>query len=126
MAMIRITQQGDFSKTLGFLKKLSKAQVLKILNRYGQLGVDALRAATPKRTGKTAESWGYEINANGSYAQIVWSNSNENQGRYIAVLIQYGHGLPQGGYVAGIDYINPAMRPVFEQIANEVWLEVIS
>jgi len=88
------------------------------------MGVDALRDATPKDTGKTADSWGYEIIVNNGSASIVWTNSNQNHGVYIAVLIQYGHATRGGGYVQGRDYINPAMRPVFDKIANDAWLEV--
>lgn len=124
---IVISHKGDFSKTLRFLRKLRSKKFYDKLNKYGQMGVDALAAATPKRTGLTAGSWTYELHISGMSAEIVWSNTNVNNGYfYVAVGIQYGHGTRNGGYVAGIDYINPAMRPIFEQLANEVWLEVIS
>ena len=125
-SMITITHKGDFSKTYKFLQKVHSKKFYKALEKYGQMGVDALRDATPKDTGKTADSWGYQINTTSDGASIVWTNSNQNRGVYIAVLIQYGHGTRNGGYVQGRDYINPAMRPVFDKIANEVWLEVIS
>ena len=125
-SMITITHKGDFSKTYKFLQKAHSKKFYKALEKYGQMGVDALRDATPKDTGKTADSWGYQINTTSDGASIVWTNSNQNRGVYIAVLIQYGHGTRNGGYVQGRDYINPAMRPVFDKIANEVWLEVIS
>lgn len=124
---IIISHKGDFSKTLRFLHKIRSKKIYDKLSKYGQMGVDALAAATPKRTGTTAASWTYEVHIGGSSAEIVWSNTNVNNGYfYVAVGIQYGHGTRNGGYVQGIDYINPAMRPIFEQIANEIWLEVIS
>lgn len=126
MALINITQKGDFSKTTRFLTKVRSMKYHAILDKYGKLGVNALRNATPKDTGKTADSWDYTINVNDDSATVYWTNSNQNKGRYIAVLIQYGHGMPNGGYVKGYDYINPAMRPIFDQIANDAWLEVTS
>lgn len=124
MALITISNKGDFSKTIRFLQKASEIRFNKILNKYGQIGVDALREATPKDTGKTAESWSYTINVGIDSATINWTNSNQNKGLYIAVLIQYGHGLKGGGYVQGYDFINPAMKPIFEDMANELWREV--
>lgn len=128
MSLVKITHKGTFSKTFQFLRRSSviNSLLMKKLAKYGQKGVDALMQATPKRTGKTAESWGYEIHSGKDTVEIVWTNSNNNHGVYIAVLIQYGHGTRNGGYVQGIDYINPAMKPVFEEIANSAWLEVIS
>lgn len=123
---IIITHKGSFSKTLRFLQKIRERKFLERAKEFGQLGVDALREATPKDTGLTAESWDYEIRQGATTFTITWTNSNQNKGLYIAVLIQYGHGLKGGGYVQGRDYINPAMRPIFESIANELWLEVIS
>ena len=124
--MIRITTKGDFNNTFRFLNKMSKFQINKILEKYGQMGVEALRSATPIDSGKTAESWGYEISVGKEGATIYWTNTNQNKGVYIAVILQYGHGTGTGGYVQGIDYINPAIRPVFDKIAEEAWLEVIS
>lgn len=126
MALITISNKGDFSKTIRFLQKASEIRFNKILNKYGQIGVDALREATPKDTGKTAESWSYTINVGIDSATINWTNSNQNKGLYIAVLIQYGHGLKGGGYVQGYDFINPAMKPIFDEIAEAAWMEVIS
>ena len=123
---IVFTQKGDFKKTFKFLFKLQNREFLQKIDQYGQMGVEALANATPKRSGKTAESWTYEIHYTGSSVEIVWINTNENKGRNIAVLIQYGHGTRNGGYVQGIDFINPAMAPVFEEIADNVWQEVIS
>lgn len=123
---IVITHKGDFTKTFRFFRKLRSKKFYDKLSKYGQLGVDALKEATPRDTGKTADSWGYVVNITGTTATITWTNSNNNHGVYIAVLIQYGHGTRGGGYVQGRDYINPAMRPVFDKIANDVWLEVVS
>ena len=124
--MIRITTKGDFNNTFRFLNKMSKFQINKILEKYGRMGVNALASATPVDSGKTAESWGYEISVGKEGATIYWTNTNQNKGVYIAVILQYGHGTGTGGYVQGIDYINPAIRPVFDKIAEEAWLEVIN
>ena len=125
-SLIRITTKGDFNNTFRFLNKMSKFQINKILEKYGKMGVSALASATPVDSGKTAESWGYEISIGKEGATIYWTNTNQNKGIYIAVILQYGHGTGTGGYVQGIDYINPAIRPVFDKIAEEAWLEVIS
>ena len=124
--MIRITTKGDFNNTFRFLNKMSKFQINKILEKYGQMGVEALRSATPIDSGKTAESWGYEILIRKEGATIHWTNTNQNKGVYIAVILQYGHGTGTGGYVQGVDYINPAIRPVFDKIAEEAWMEVVN
>ena len=125
-SLIRITTKGDFNNTFRFLNKMSKFQINKILEKYGRMGVNALASATPVDSGKTAESWGYEISVGKEGATIYWTNTNQNKGVYIAVILQYGHGTGTGGYVQGIDYINPAIRPVFDKIAEEAWLEVIN
>lgn len=124
--MIQITTSGDFHNIEKFLNVMKKKDYLKVLNEYGRIGVSALQNATPKRTGKTAQSWDYEIISNNGSDAIVWTNSNENKGVNIAVILQYGHGTRNGGYVAGIDYINPALKDVFNQLAEEVWREVTS
>lgn len=122
--MIVVKHSGNFDKTERFLKKMSKGDIFKSLDRYGQKGVSALAAATPRDSGKTASSWSYEVQmGSGSYS-IIWSNNNTNKGVNIAVILQYGHGTRNGGFVQGRDYINPAMRPVFDQIAEEAWKEV--
>ena len=124
VAMIQIKHSGNFNKTENFLNRMKNFNIQQILRKYGEKGVEALAAATPVRSGETASAWGYEIlGGNGSY-QIVWTNSNINQGYPIALLIQYGHGTGTGGYVQGIDYINPALRPIFEQLASDAWKEV--
>ena len=125
-SLIRITTKGDFNNTFRFLNKMSKFQINKILEKYGQMGVEALRSATPVDSGRTAESWGYEISVGKEGATIHWTNTNQNKGVYIAVILQYGHGTGNGGYVQGIDYINPAIRPVFDKIAEEAWMEVVN
>ena len=124
--MIRIVTKGDFNNTFRFLNKMSKFQINKILEKYGQMGVEALRSATPIDSGKTAESWGYEISVGKEGATIHWTNTNQNKGVYIAVILQYGHGTGTGGYVQGIEYINPPIRPVFDKIAEEAWMEVVN
>lgn len=122
--MIRVRQKGSFGKTENFLNRVAHINYLAILNRYGKEGVDALAAATPVDTGKTAASWYYEIvGTNGAY-KIFWSNSNVVDGVPIAILIQYGHGTKNGGYVQGHDYLNPALKGIFERIANAAWKEV--
>lgn len=123
--MIRVVQRGNFSNTEKFLSKAQKVNIRHILEKYGMMGVDALSVATPYRTGKTASSWGYDISIQDGKLTISWTNSNVNKHVNIALILQYGHGTRNGGYVEGIDYINPAMRPVFKKIANEAWNEVV-
>lgn len=105
---------------------MQSGDLYKKLDELGQRGVEALSAATPKRTGRTAASWGYEIKKGRGHATLAWTNSNFNDGEQIAVLIQYGHGTGRGTYVQGVDYINPAMRNVFQEIADEIWEEVVN
>lgn len=124
MSMIEFSMKGSFDKTFAFLKRNRKLN-LRDFEKFGQMGVDALREATPKDTGLTADSWYYEItNDNGKLA-IQWLNSNVVNGWCnIAIILQYGHGTGTGGYVEGIDYINPALRPIFDKIAKHAWEEV--
>lgn len=122
--MIVIEHHGNFSKTDAFLMRASKHAYTKILGKYGQMGVDALAAATPSESGKTANSWGYEITADHGDYSIIWTNSNVNDGVPIAIILQLGHGTGTGGYVQGRDYINPALQPIFDQIAEKAWREV--
>lgn len=105
---------------------MSSGDIFNTLERFGAIGVNALAAATPTETGATASSWYYEIKRDGRSYSIIWGNSNVVDGRPIAVLLQYGHGTGTGGYVQGRDYINPALRPIFDQIANEAWRAVTS
>lgn len=124
--MIKLTSKGDFNNTFRFLKKMSTFKVEKILHKYGKMGVSALASATPTDTGKTADCWEYEVVVEQGRVTIHWSNSNQNKGVYIAVILQYGHGTGTGGYVQGIDYINPAIRPIFDKIVEEAWAEVVN
>lgn len=121
--MIVLKNKGDFSKTTNFLKKITKLDYKSILSKYGKMGVDALAKATPIDTGLTASSWSYEIVEDDGGATIYWKNSNVVKGVSIAVILQYGHGTGTGGYVEGIDYINPALRSIFEGIADDAWKE---
>lgn len=124
--MLYVTSQGDFSKTQKFLAKLARPNIIERLKAYGSMGVDALSAATPKDSGKTAGSWGYEVRQSGKTYSIVWTNTNVVQGVPIAVILQYGHGTGTGGYVKGRDYINPAIQPIMNRIAEDVWKVVSS
>lgn len=122
--MIKFKHRGRFEKSDRFLTKNKKLNIRHLLDRYGSIGVELLSANTPKDTGLTASSWSYKIiQSNGSSA-IQWTNSNVSGGYHIALLLQYGHGTRHGAYVQGIDYINPALRDVFKQLADEVWKEV--
>lgn len=124
MSVITFKHRGNFNNTERFLKRAKKKEYLKILNRYGAIGVSALAGATPTRTGKTASSWTFEVELGSSQSKITFLNTNENKGVNIAIILQYGHGTGTGGYVAGRDYINPAIQPVFDRIAEDVWKEV--
>lgn len=122
--MIRFRHKGDFARTERFFAAAKDAAYLKVLDKYGQAGVEALASATPKDSGETAASWGYEIAQTGSGYALYFTNSNVHQGVNIAVILQTGHGTGTGGYVRGIDYITPAVRPIFEKLANDAWREV--
>ena len=127
MQTITFHHNGDFSKTDKFLARLSEVVTGKsMFDKYGERGVEALREATPRDTGETANSWTYDVQNTKDGTTITWSNSHVNKGVNIAMILQYGHGTRQGGYVKGIDYINPAIKPIFEQMANEAWTEVTS
>lgn len=123
---IFLKTRREGSKTEDFIKRIQQLHIEEILRKYGEIGVQALMSATPVDSGLTASSWGYEIEKNGDIWSIHWTNSNINDGVNIAVILQYGHGTGTGGYVSGQDYINPAMSPIFEQIANDAWKEVTS
>ena len=122
--IIVFKQKGNFKRTRKFLKRCSNLQLDDLLDQYGKEGVEALARATPKDTGKTAASWSYAVHKSDGRITITWSNSNIVDGVPIAVILQYGHGTRNGGYVEGVDYINPAMRPIFERIAQRAWGEV--
>lgn len=122
--MITIESQGDWKLTRNWFDRMTKLDLALIMNQFGKEGVSALKAATPSRSGETAASWNYEVTRKGNNWKITWTNSHVNKGANIAVLIQYGHGTRNGGYVVGRDYINPAIRPVFDKIAAKAWKEV--
>ena len=122
--MIKFKSKGDFSKTISYMNKASKAIDLSILDKYGKMGVAALAAATPVDSGKTSKSWRYEISRTSKSATITFLNSNIQNGVPIAIILQYGHGSRNGGYVQGQDYINPALEPVFKRLSDEAWKEV--
>jgi hypothetical protein len=125
--MITINVPGDFSKTDNFLAYLQKGDFYKSVEALAERGVQALAAATPSDTGIAADSWSYEIVTSVGKVTIWWTNNNvDSEGTPIAVLVQYGHGTGTGGYVQGRDFINPAILPIFDQIADEVWKEVSS
>lgn len=121
---ISVGSSGSFNSSLTFLKKASNSSIYLELNRYGQMGVAALAKATPRDTGLTAESWEYKITKSRTGWAIAWYNENEKDGANVAIMLQYGHGTGTGGYVSGYDYINPAIKPVFDKIADEVWKKV--
>lgn len=122
--MIKFKQKGDFSKLTKFLEKTKEAVKLEDLDQFGKAGVSALASATPVETGLTANSWYYKIERDNGSATISFHNSNIQNGVPIAIILQYGHGTRNGGWVQGRDYINPAIQPIFDQIANEAWKEV--
>jgi len=123
--MIVFKQTGDFSKLTGYLNKTKNSINTKELDKYGQMGVEALKSATPVDSGKTADSWTYSIYYNKNESvRIVFSNTNVVDGVPVAILLQYGHGTKNGGFVQGRDYINPAIQPVFDKIAKSAWEEV--
>lgn len=123
--VIIFRQKGNFKNTERFLKRASRFNLEQILDRYGREGVKALQEATPKDTGLTANSWYYKVTKTSERITITWSNSNIQNGVPIAVILQYGHATRNGGYVEGIDYINPAMKPIFDRIAARAWEEVM-
>lgn len=122
--MIGIRQKGNFSKTEKFLKKSFGRNYINVLEKFGQQGVSALSAATPIDSGVTATSWSYEIIQNKENISVIWKNSNVQKNVNIALILQYGHGTRNGGYVSGRDYINPALRPIFDKMADAAWKEV--
>lgn len=123
---VKFEVSGGFTKTERFLNRMKRREYLNVLDEFGRDGVQALRNATPVDSGATAEAWDYEIKRTCNYTEIVWTNSNINDGVPIAVILQYGHGTGTGGYVQGRDYINPAIRPIFDKIAEKAWKVVTS
>jgi hypothetical protein len=122
--MIRFKHRGNFNKIEKFLIRMSGAEYLNVLNKYGGIGVDALASATPVDSGETAKSWDFVIERGRGKTIIYWINTHVNDGVSIAIILQYGHGTGTGGYVQGRDYINPAIGPIFDKIAEDLWKEV--
>lgn len=123
--MISLTSKGDFRKTEKFMKNARTKKLMSILKQYGEEGVAALMVATPLDTGRTASLWRYEIKIENNCIRLVFHNDNIQNGVPIAIILQYGHGTGTGGWVEGRDYINPAIQPVFDKIANSAWKEAI-
>ena len=123
--MIEVRGEGSFSKIEKLLQTITGGRYLtRVLNRYGELGVRALASATPKDTGETSSRWSYEIEETDSGIAIYWTNDNAPRNVSVAMLLQYGHATRNGGYVEGIDYINPALRPIFDALTDQAWKEV--
>lgn len=122
--MITFRQKGDFSKLTRYLERIKEAAKIGDLDKYGREGVAALASATPVDTGKTASSWNYKIERKNGSVAITFNNTNINNGVPIAIILQYGHGTRNGGWVEGRDYINPAIQPIFDKIAESAWREV--
>lgn len=122
--MIRFRQKGDFSKLTRYFEKIKHIAKIADLDKYGREGISALSSATPVDTGLTASSWDYKVEYRDGGASITFTNSNIQNGVPIAIILQYGHGTGTGGWVEGRDYINPAIQPIFDKIANDAWKEV--
>lgn len=122
--MVTFKMKGDFSKVTNFLEKARESIKLGKLDKYGRAGVSALSSATPVDTGLTANSWKYEIKQGDGYVVLEFHNTNFNKGVPIAMVLQYGHGTRNGGWVEGRDYINPAIQPIFDKLVQDAWKEV--
>lgn len=122
--MVKLETSGSFKRTFDFFDRMQRKTMYKKLEKYGEEGVAALSSATPVDTGLTAASWGYEIKMTNDRVRISWWNTNINEGVPIALIIQYGHATGNGGWVEGVDYINPALKPIFDEIEKKVWREV--
>lgn len=122
--MVKFKHKGDFSKTINYLGKVSKPVRLSALDKYGRQGVEALKSTTPIDTGETANSWYYKVTNEGGITKISFCNRNIQNGVPIAIILQYGHGTRNGGWVEGRDYINPAIQPIFDKITDDAWKEV--
>lgn len=123
--MFKVTSKGDYKNFINSLKGIEHGDHYKNLERFGKIGVDALSAATPKDSGLASSSWGYRVFQNDKVSGIDWYNDNIEEGASVILLRQYGHGTGTGGYVAGLDFINPAIKPIFDQIEADVMLEVM-
>ena len=123
---ISVTQKGNFKKTNRFLHNIIEHHYTNRMRYYGELGVEELRRATPQDSGETAKSWSYEIVEEKGTTSIYWKNDHYNNGVNIAIILQYGHATRNGAWVEGTDYINPALKPIFDRMAQEAWKEVVS
>jgi hypothetical protein len=127
MSSFKLESSGSFSSLENFLTKMSRGEIFKVLKKYGKEGVDALSKNTPLDSGDTRNAWDFEVTNTRRSHTITWTNDHKTaDGEPIAIILQYGHGTGTGGYVQGRDYINPAMRPVFDNIAEKVWKAVTS
>lgn len=124
ITLIQIKATGNFDKSFSYFRRLLQLKDKNKFEEFGRKGLEALKAATPIDSGKTAESWNYSVSVDRKGATITWYNNNVNDGFNVAIGIQYGHGTNNGGYVQGRDYINPAIRPVFDELAGDLWREV--
>lgn len=124
IAVIKIRHKGNFNRFERFSNRMLKRDYLNILSEYANRGVAALKAATPSESGKTADSWDYEIESKDGSTTIWFTNSNENDGVNVAILLIYGHGTKNGSYVQGIDFVSPALEPVFQDLSYQMWKEV--
>lgn len=123
--MIKLKARGNFMNTMRFLKNAKESNIYSILEKYAYEGIAALQDATPKRTGLTSRSWSFEIQKQSTGYSIFWNNDNIQSGVNIALIIQLGHATSRGAYVTGVDYINPALEPVFKKMADGAWNEVM-
>lgn len=123
---VSITSTGSFEKTLASLTAMQKIDIPSILNACGQEGVNALARATPIETGLAEHSWSFKVKSSGGRYEIAWVNTDIENGFRVVIMLQYGYGTGTGGYVQGRDFINPAMRPIFDKIADKVWKAVTS
>ena len=121
--MIKIIQEGDFSKTMRFFNRVLRKNYRNIIADYANRGIEALQKATPEDSGKTADSWNYEIIDGDGMTTLYFTNSNTQNGVNVAVLLIYGHGTRNGGYVVGIDFVTPALRPIFQELVDKIWKE---
>ena len=127
MGLIKVNHIGNFNKTEQFFNRVHKKDYLNLLNKYGAMGLEALKAVTPVVTGKTSESWNFGIEQTKDVTTLYWSNSNLTaDGESVVILLVHGHGLQNGSYVEGNDFVSPALRSIFEDLANECWKEVTS
>jgi hypothetical protein len=125
--VVQMSEKGDFKKTFRFLKAMQEKKFLSNLNKYGERGVQLLSENTPRDTGLTASSWYYKIEDDGNTLKLTWYNSNVKKDYFnVALMLQYGHATKNGGWIEGIDYINPALKPLFDEMEKDIWEEVKS